>query len=339
VRITLLDLSTSFYLPSRFRHLPVRLLLATVLASTAPGGCRRGIPGADAPGPSPARERLRAGLALVPSEARIVVGIDLERLRASPPGRELLLGVGQRAARLFDDVAQGTGIDLLAQVRYALLAVPGERQPDGRSVLVAELGSFDAPRASAWLAQRHDPTTTAFLRDARWLVIAKGAWATTVPALASAHAATPSVEGDTELSRLCQRVSVDQGLWLASVVPTALRQRVSGESAFPDIASITRWHATASLAAGFHLAAVAELSNEPDARTLHHRLAAYVRAAKHHPDVLALGLAPYLEVLRLEARGPEVDATLDLPPAQIGDVVGRIEDLLRGGPAAIPARP
>jgi hypothetical protein len=71
------------------------------------------------------------------------------------------------------------------------------------------------------------------------------------------------------------------------------------------------------------------LSNAPDARSLARRLADYLDTAKRHPDMLAQGLAPYLEGVKLAPRGPNLYATLDLPAKQAGEIVARLLDILQ----------
>jgi hypothetical protein len=45
--------------------------------------------------------------------------------------------------------------------------------------------------------------------------------------------------------------------------------------------------------------------------------------------MLAQGVSPYLEAVRLATHGPRVHATIELPAAQAGDLALHVEDLAR----------
>jgi hypothetical protein len=336
--ITLRDFIASFYLPKAsgfILHVAhARAFVLLVLVALA--ACRRQplVPAHQESAPDLAR--LRATLALVPAEARIVMALDLERLRASELGKTLLSGPAKEAALLLDGFARGTGLDLLTQVRHVLVAVPGERQADDRLVLVAETRALDRPRATAWLRARQDGKTAAFVLPPDRIVIAKGAWAPAVTSLAKSTGSEQSAARDEELRRLCERVVPAHAWWLAAIVPIPLRQRLSADARFPDLASLSRLSASLAIEGGLRAEAVAELSNDADARSLVHRLNTFLNTAKHHPDMLAQGLAPYLEAIRLGAEGPNVSARLELPATQAEDLLLRARDLLKSGPAKAP---
>jgi len=326
VGITLRDFIASCYLPKRLVH-PIHFAaIMSLLLLAALAGCRRGPSETTHAAGSPALQRLRANLALVPAEARIVLGLDLERLRATPLGQRLVAGSVKQAVPWFAAFAQGTGIDLLEQVRQVVVAVPGERQGDDRFVLVAESARIDEARVTAWLRQRPQQGHKIFVHGANRLVVAQGAWADRVAAPSGASAAE-----DPELRRLCERAAGNHVAWLAAIVPAELRRNLADSSRFADVVAVARLSGAVDVEGSLRAEAVAELSNESDAASLAHRLGAYLTAAKHHPDMLAQGLAPYLEALRLAPRGPHLRATLELGAAQADDLVARIEEFARAG--------
>lgn len=328
--ITLRDFIASFYLPRRSSHRTCTIAVTALLTLAILAGCRRGTGELTGPNNTPALRRLRASLALVPAEARIVLGLDLERLRLSPLGQALAAGPLKQAALYFDAFAKGTGIHLLEEVRQIVVAVPGERQDDDRCVVIAETSRIDRARIATWLQQRHDTGPRAFLHGANRIVIAQGAWADQVAKLAGAANPGPSADDDAEIRRLCERAAHNHPLWLAAVVPASLRRRLAGDARFPDVASLARLSAFIECDDGLHAKAIAELSNRIDSASLAHRLGTYVNSAKRHPDLLAQGLAPYLEALRLVPRGPHLHADLKLTAGQANDLISHLEDLVRG---------
>lgn len=324
------DFIASFYLSKPDSSIAGFALTWTLalLALVSLAACRRQSRESVRQASTPELLRLRANLALVPAEARIVMSLDLDRLRTTALGRNLLSGPAKEAGLLAGDFAKGTGLDPLEQARQVLIAVPGERQDDDRLVLVAEFRALDRMRATAWLGERRDGKTAAFVVGPDRIVIATGAWAAEVASLAKPTGRGQSADDDEELRRLCERSAGPHVFWLAAVLPTPLRHRLMAETRFPDVASLARLSAALDVEAGLRADIVGELSNEADARSLAHRLSAFLNAAKHHPDMLAQGLAPYLDAVRLGAQGPNLNAHLELPAAQAEDLVLRAGDLL-----------
>jgi hypothetical protein len=74
---------------------------------------------------------------------------------------------------------------------------------------------------------------------------------------------------------------------------------------------------------------VAELSNQADASQLISKVDKYLAAAKKSPEVLLLGVAPYLDGVKTEVEGPNARIRLQLPAAQTEELVGRLVGLLR----------
>jgi hypothetical protein len=273
------------------------------------------LPGAAAP----AVRRLHADLRLVPAEARLVLGLDIERLRASSAGRDLVAGPLRSLALLWGDFA---GLASLEQARQVLVAVPGERQPDDRWLAILRSEALSPARTAPWLKDHPRPESAATFVPPDGIVLAHGAWAR--PA-----SDARSLADDPELFRLCERAASGHALWMAAAVPPDLRRRLLAQDRFPDVGSLLRLRASVALDRVLSAEVVAELSNAPDARSLAERLGDYLRAAKRHPDLLAQGLVPYLESVKLTPKGPNLHATLELPAEQAGELVARLGDMLR----------
>jgi hypothetical protein len=323
------DFTSSCYLPKRFTHRIRNTLLCLSLGLASFSGCRR-VPLPTTPAESPALRRLHANLRLIPAEARIVLGLDLDRLRMTSTWKDLAAGPLQDAALLWRGFAKGVDINPLQQVRQVLVAMPGERQTDDRLLVVLRSDALTPTRAAPWLQQHQSQGTAAHFVPPDAIVLAKGAWASQVPGLGRTAGKSPSLADDPELLRLCERAAADHVLWMAATMPSALRRELLAQDHFPDVGSLMRLRASVALDRMLSAEVVAELSNAPDARSLARRLADYLDTAKRHPDMLAQGLAPYLEGVKLAPRGPNLYATLDLPAKQAGEIVARLLDILQG---------
>lgn len=315
-------------MPIRSRFLTRAAVVATTL--TLPWACRRS-PGELAGETKTAEsDTTLPVLALVPPDTRIVLSLDLERLRGQPNGTTLLSALANDPRHWLGGLMARTGLDLPQQLRRVLVALPGERQSDSRFAVIADIDRLDESRVTTWLRKQMGQARATFVRDRRQVVVANGAWSQAMAGLTTTTKLPQSAADNPELRRLCERAADGHAFWFAAVVPASVRHDLVQQDRFPDAAAITRMFGFADLDAGVHAEIVAELSNTQDAVHLARRLTVFLNQAKRNPHMLVLGLAPYLEAVRLEARDARVRASLELPAAQVGEVIERIEALARG---------
>jgi hypothetical protein len=263
-----------------------------------------------------------AALALLPEETQIVLSIDLARLRGQPVWKSSSSALAKHAQPWLDAITAGTGIEPVAQVHRIFIGLPAERQADGRFLLLAETDNLNPARVEAWLKTRSRGPMSVWFPGPRQVVIGKGAWAMgTLPRRPHSAADNP------ELRRLCERAAGEHGIWLAALVPMAVRTSLWGRDSTADVASLTRILGFLDDARGLHVELVGEFANTADPPLLAHRLQVLHNQAKRDPHLLVAGLSPYLAALRVEARDASVRAALDLPDPQADDVILRIEAL------------
>jgi hypothetical protein len=270
--------------------------------------------------------RTMAVLQLVPTDAAMVLSLDLDRLRGQTVWTTLLSALARDTKPYLDGLAAGAGIDPTRQLHRLAIALPAERQHDDRLAFIADADIPDEARVTAWLRARLGQNASVSVRDHQ-IVIGLGAWKGPMSVLDRARKLAASAADNAELRRLCARAAPDHGLWFAALVPAAVRRELIQEQRFPDVASITRVWGGVDLTRGARVECVAELSSTADAALLTRRLGVYLNQAKRHPDMLVRGLAPYLEALRLAADGARVRATLELSGEQLGEGIERIEAL------------
>jgi hypothetical protein len=265
---------------------------------------------------------LRAALGLLPEGTQIVLAIDLDRLRGQPVWKALSSALAKRAQPWLDALAAGTGIELVAQAHRIWIALPAERQADERFVLLAETDGLSPPRTEAWLRTRLHGQVGVLFPSPREVVISKGAWATgLLPRRPHSAADNP------ELRRLCERAAGEHGIWLAALVPMAVRKSLRGDDRVADVGSLTRIFGFLDDTRSLHAELVGEFANTADPPLLAHRLQVLYNQAKRDPNLLVAGLSPYLAALHVDARDASVRAALDLPDTQADDVIERIEAL------------
>ena len=264
---------------------------------------------------------------MIPPEAEVVLALDLERLRSQSAWTTVLSALVKDAKPILDAFAVGAGLDVTRQLRRVLIALPAERQNDDRFVLIADVDRLDETRVTTWLGARLGEKTAFFVRGKNQIVISQGAWSGAMAALKSATRLTPSAADRPELVRMCTRAAVDHSLWFATILPTTVRRGLMHEPLFADAASIARVWGFMDQNSVAHAEVVAELSNTADASELTHRLGVTLNQAKRHPETLVMGLAPYLEALRVTAHDASVHASLDLSGDELGECIERIEAL------------
>lgn len=309
------------------------------------GACRGGCGQPDAVRPD-------ATLAALPPEARIVLSIDVARVRASRFWKTLADLVAEDAEdkKLIADLAAATGFDPLRQLKRVVAAFPDDARQRGEFVLLLDGEGMDERRLVAWardqakgqgaalVSRSHAGRTlwtaqgsgvSAFFVRGERVVIGGGGWAEKAAALVDAPAA-PSAAGHAELASLCRRLGKQRAVWAAAIVPAEVRRALLGADGGADATgAISRLAFGLDLGTSLDAELVLELSNEADARALAARVQTSVAEAKKNAQVLMLGLGPYLEPLTVKAQGASVHFALSLPEAQANDLLSRAAGLAR----------
>jgi hypothetical protein len=334
-------------------------VLAVFLTMTAcRSGCRGGGEGA---------AKVDPALALFPPEAQVFVSIDFVRVRQTQLWQQLQTFAGEDAEdrKLIDRLKSETGVDPFRHIHRVVAAFPEEARESRAFGIVFEGEKFDRERLFTYLhgeAQKrggelvkraHGPYTmwagtaldspSGFFLDDRRFVLGSGGWtermadrasgktvdAATAAASATGGAPALAPADAAALARLIDRVGKGRSIWLVARVPESTRAQLMSDPRFGSDASVLRFGA--SLDFGPELAGdlVAELNNAADAQALVGKATTFVAAAKKSPEVLLLGVAPYLESVKAEAEGPTARVRFTLPRAQTDELIGRLVGLLR----------
>jgi hypothetical protein len=306
---------------------PIARATAMSLALMAVLGCRPSAAPDRDDHPAATSERVLATLAMLPADARIVASVDLASLRGRPLWGALLPALTRHAQHVLAGMSAATGFDPSRQARHLVVALPNEPAPDRRFFLVIDAEALDEGRVTAWLRARLGDGAAILVRDQHQIVIAQGAWAASVHALARDTRLAPSAAEQPELRHLCLRAAAGHALWLAAVVPPALRHRQLHQDELAEVGAIARLAAYLDDGGELRAGIVAELGNSHDVGPLARRLDGYLGQARRQPEMLWRGLSPYLDGIHVVADQAAVKATMTLPASQIGDLVERMEAL------------
>jgi hypothetical protein len=335
------------------------IVVAVGLAASAScrGGCRRG-KDADV------EAAVKGRLALFPIAARVVVSIEVARLRASPAAGKLstLVTESQADKDALANFHRRTGLDPVKQISSITLAFPDEARAGGEFGVVLRGDTFDETKLVAYArdelqkngddlvgtkrgrftlwASRRDSAVSGFFLDKQTFVVGGGSWAQRMAELADTARPGDSAATNLDLVHLVERAAASHAIWGAALVPEETRRSLAADPKLGDAASISTLYGGIDLGKGLEAEIKADVATAEGAKSLASKVTESLRDAKRDPQVLMLGLGPYLDGLSAKAveRTFEVRATLS--EAALDDLLGRVVAMLQlARSQAIPGFP
>ncbi len=331
------------------------MLVVVALAALAAcrGGCQRAVdPAATVSGQ----------LALLPEPVRVLVSIDVAKLRASPAAARLgaLTKQSPEDARRLEELARRTGFDPLAQIDSILVGFPEDARVRGELALVLRASHLDETRLVAYArdqlqkkgddlmrtahgrftlwASRSQPDVAGFFVDERTFVLGAGGWAPRLADLAETARPGDSAATNIDLAHLVARAG-DHALWAAAIVPAETRRALAADPRFGPASSLANLVVGIDVPGGLDALVVGDVATPPDAQALAARLQDTLRDAKRNATILMLGLGPYLDGVSARAVDRRFELHATLTPPQVDDLLGRLGAFLslqRGAGAAPP---
>ncbi|HXJ23142.1 MAG TPA: hypothetical protein VMT03_23185 [Polyangia bacterium] len=327
------------------------MAIALFAIGSCRGGCRRNESAATVEG----------RLALFPAATRIVASIDVAKLRGSPAAAKLAAQAKRNPGdqHEIDDFAKRTGFDPLAHLNSVTVAFPDEARVHGELGVVLRADHLDETRLVAYVrdqlqkngddltstahgrftlwASKRDPDLVGFFLDEQTVVLGAGGWGPKMADLAETPRPGDSAATDLDLVSLVERAASAHDIWAAAIVPDATRKSLSADPKFADAANVQTLSAGLNLGKGLEALLHADLSTAAQARAMADHVTAATAEAKKNPEVLMLGLGPYLDSVTASASGTGFDLHVGLSEAAFDDLLARLGALLtlaRGGGAA-----
>jgi hypothetical protein len=328
------------------------------LALIAGVSCRSGCSGARR-----AAHSLGGRLALFPIETRVVVAFDFDKLRASPLAGALAQ-LASDAQEDKDEIAgftKRTGLDPWRDIQSLVVAFPEEARRGGQFGLVLRVSGMDpkrliayardqaqkqgddlqsAPRAHRLLWSRKgqgqgqvqgqgQQDLAGFFLDDRTFVLGAGGWAERMADLSDGGAPSGSAETNIDLIRLCERVANDRAVWAAALIPEQTRRQLLTEPRFKNAALLSRMAAALDVNQGLSATLLGDMGSATDAQALAGQVTDSLRDAKKNPEVLMLGLGPYLDGVTAKAAATSFEIHATLTDPQVKDLLGRAAAYLK----------
>jgi hypothetical protein len=329
-------------------------LLVGALLVLAGQGCRGGCSSFSVPAPGSASPAERT-LAWFPAETRIVIALDFARLRAAPLWSALgTLATADPADRQkIQELARRTGFDPLTQVDSLVVAFPEEARAQGGMGVILRGRGLDEGRLMAYVreqvsdqgddvfsfrragrtlwATRREPTTAGFFVGDGTIVFGAGGWAEKMAELSAAQAppqATRGANTNVPLVHLVERAGPARALWAAAIVPAATRAALAADPRVPAAASVERMALGVDVGSGVDVRLISDVATHAEAEEMTRQVGAALLAAKRSPQVMLLGLAPYLDGISAQSSGVSCEVTVHLSPQQTTDAIERLRAFL-----------
>jgi hypothetical protein len=225
-------------------------------------------------------------------------------------------------------VIRGRGLDEARLVAYVRDQVAKEGD---------DLFSFRRDGRTLW-ATRKQPTVAGFFADERTFVFGAGGWAEKMAELG--RGAPAPAEQNLQLVHLIERAGVANPLWAAAIVPAATRKLLAADPALASGGGINRLALGVDVGAGLQANLVADLGTRQQAETMTTQVTEAIRAARRSPQVLLMGIGPYLDGVTARTVDVSAQITIKLSQGQVADGVERLRAFVTlARRAAIPGFP
>jgi len=321
------------------------VVVGLVAMSSCRGACNRG-------GDAERALTPQGRLAPFPAAARMVAGVDVAQLRASPAAAKVqkLAVESQADQQTLAEFQRRTGFDPLKQLVSLTVAFPEDARASGDFGLVLRADHFDEARLIAYArdelqksaddlvstkhgrftlwTSRRDPTVVGFFPDDHTFMLGAGGWGARMADLADKAAPGDSAATNLELVRLVERVAGAHAIWGAAIVPAETRRSLAAQPGLTDAATIGTLSASIDFGTGLDAKLIADVATPDAARSLATKVTESLRDAKRNPQVLMLGLGPYLSGVSARAADRTFEVHAALGPEAVDDLVTRLGALV-----------
>ena len=314
------------------------MALALVVAASCRGGCARKV--------DPAAT-VQGRLALLPAPTRVVVSLDVARLRGSPAVGKLAALAKQdpQGDHDLEELTRRTGFDPLRQIDSILVGFPDDARVRGELALVLRAEHLDqarlvgyvrdqlqkkgddlvsAPhgRFTLWSA-RGKPEVAGFFVDERTFVLGAGGWAPRLADLVETAHPGDSAATNLDLTRLAARAD-GHALWAAAIVPAETRRALAADPQTRAAGSLVDLVVGIDLGKGLDAVVDGDVATAADAQALAAKMQDTLRDAKRSAQILMLGLGPYLDGVTARADDRRFELRASLAESQVDDLLARL---------------
>jgi hypothetical protein len=288
-------------------------------------------------------------LALVPKETNIILMANVSRMRNTAMWRKLLDVRDQdpQAKKEYDEFVQKCALDPFKQIDSIFGAFPqasGEQKEfaailrgtfneaklvecardqakkDGRELSITDY-------AGKKLYTDNKGELYASFLDAKTVVIGGKEWIKKVIDLAAGKG--ESAKGNAELAALMKRAKTSDALWGAGLVPQSTRDQFKNDPRLSAASSMKDIFGSVDFASGVVADLNVDTGSETDAKDLAAKATAQVAEVRKSPQFMMMGLAQYLDGIKIDSKGATFHLALNYNQQQVDDLINRVKGLLK----------
>ena len=289
-------------------------------------------------------------LALVPKETDIVLMANVKRMRDTAMWRKLLdvRDSDAQAKKDFDEFTTKCALDPFKQIDSLFVGFPqggGEQKEfaailrgqfneqklvecakeqakkDGREVTITDYNGkklyTDNQKAEAW----------ATFLDSKTVVVGGKEWVRKVVDLAAGKG--ESAKANPELAALLKRAKTSDALWGAGIVPQSTRDSFKNDPRLSSASTMKDIFGSVDFASGVQSEVNVDTGAEADAKDLAAKATAQLADVKKSPQFMMMGLAQYLDGIKIDSKGATFHMTVGYNQQQVDDLINRVKGLLR----------
>jgi hypothetical protein len=303
-------------------------------------------------------------LALVPKETDIVLMANVSRMRNTAMWRKLLdvRDSDPQSKKDFDEFSTKCALDPFKQIDSIFVAFPqsgasekefaailrgtfneqklvqcakDQAKKDGRDVTITDYNGkklyTDNQKAEAW----------ATFLDAKTVVVGGKEWVKKVVDLAASKNGE-SAKNNAELAALLKRAKTSDALWGAGLVPQSTRDSFKNDPRLSSAASMKDIFGSVDFASGVTSELNVDTGSEADAKDLSAKATAQLAEIKKSPQFMMMGLAQYLDGIKIDSKASTFHLTINYNQQQVDDLINRVKGLLKsfgGAMGGLPSPP
>ncbi|MDB4964334.1 MAG: hypothetical protein JWN44_23 [Myxococcales bacterium] len=299
-------------------------------------------------------------LALVPKEADIVLMANVARIRNTAMWRKLLdvRDSDAQAKKDYEEFVQKCALDPFKQIDSVFVAFPqgGGAEKEFAAILRGQFNEGKLVECAKNQAKKdgRDLTTSdynghklytdnqkgeayATFLDGKTAVVGGKEWVKKVIDLASNKG--ESAKSNATLATLMKRAKTSDALWGAGIVPQTTRDQFKNDPRLSSAATMKDIFGSVDFASGVNADLNVDTGSEADAKDLAAKATAQLAEIRKSPQFMMMGLAQYLDGLKIDSKGETFHLGLVYNQQQVDDLINRVKGLLKSFGGAMGGMP
>jgi hypothetical protein len=297
---------------------------------------------------------------LVPKESQIVLMANVTRMRDTAMWKKVLdlRDSDEKNKAEYQDFVQKCNFDPFKQLDSVFLAMPQQGGGEGGTREFAGIlrGTFDEDKLVACAREQAkkdggDVVTSEYngkklytdskqgqafatFLDKKVVAVGGKEWIKKVVDLSSKKEGE-SAKQNEELNSLMKRAKTSDALWGAGIVPQSTRDSLKADPQLSSAATMKNVFGSVDFANGFAADINVDTASENDAKELAAKVTGQIMETRKSPQFMMMGLASFLDGVKVEQKGATFHTTITLTQQQVDDLISRVKGLLKSFGSAL----